>query len=71
MWGGQRARARTLVGVGILTQGLEDAGSFPGRADGLEVRWQGRVVTLGGHEVLGLEAGAGHPRPLQVTQPLH
>ena len=63
--------AGSFAGVGALTQSLEDAGRFPGCTDGLEVLWQGRVVTHGGREALGLEAGVGQPLLLQVTQLLH
>lgn len=54
-------RQQTLAGVGALTQGLEDAGHFLGCTDGLEILWQGWVVTRRGHEPLGLEAGVGQP----------
>lgn len=64
-------QGRKLPGVGTLTQGLEDAGGLLGGADGLEVRWQGRVVARAGQEALGLQAGAEHWLPLQVSQFLH
>lgn len=56
---------------GALTQGLEDAGRLLRLADGLEVRWQGRVVAHGGLGALRLQAGAGRPLSLQVAQLLH
>lgn len=59
------------MGVGILTQGLEDAGGFLGGADGLEVRWQGQVIAWDGQGALGPQAGAEHPLPLQVAHVLH
>lgn len=58
-------------GVGLLTQGLEDSGSFLRLADRLEVRRQGRVVTHEGRESLSLEAGVGPPLLLQVTKFLY
>lgn len=57
--------------MGTLTQGLEDAGGFLGGADGLEVCWQGQVIAGDGQGALGLQAGAEHPLPLQVTHVLH
>lgn len=66
-WDVGRARTRGRA----LTQGLEDAGSFPGGADRLEVRRQGPVVAQDGQGAPGLQAGAELPLSLQVTQFLH
>lgn len=49
-WGAgrKRTRAGSSAGPGALTQGLEDAGSGPGGADGLEVQRQGQVIAQDG-----------------------
>lgn len=66
-----RRQSEVLQGAGALTQGLEDAGSLLRGADRLKVLRQSRVVAHGGQEALGLQAGAGCPLCLQVTQLLH
>lgn len=46
--GRERTRGRKLCRARTLTQGLEDAGSGPGCADGLEVQRQGQVIAQDG-----------------------
>lgn len=56
---------------GILTQGLEDAGSFLRGTNRLEVWRQGWVIAHSREEAIGGRQGTGHLLLLQLIQLLH